>query len=202
MRTIPTCWTIACRVDHNVPSQYRRIKLTQMSLTVARLRIGRQVPLGSRRKLLTQTQARMNTGMERAGDWERLTSLVALGLAHCWMAGPLPNGKLLKLLTRLHLQVPHCVCLRLWLMSSVWTVILCNFNICHYVPEAACCATTTVAELICVFAGAAAADLLRGRGVAGTAALPAAAAASSGPAASGLPAAAPCAAGAVPGSCY
>ena len=61
------------------------------------------------RNLVTGTAGRLSTAREWAGDWEQLTGLVALTLAHCWLAGPAADGKLLKAVTRLHTQAcsPH-----------------------------------------------------------------------------------------------
>ena len=52
------------------------------------------------------TAARISTAQERSSDWEGLIGLLALTLAHCWLAGTSADGKLLKAATRLHVKVP------------------------------------------------------------------------------------------------
>ena len=48
---------------------------------------------------------RLSTAQEQPDDWEALTGLLALTLAHCWLAGPSADGKLLKAASCLHLKV-------------------------------------------------------------------------------------------------
>lgn len=55
--------------------------------------------------MLSATAGRLSTVREQAGDWDHLTSLMALALAHCWLAGPAADTKLLKAVTRLHTKV-------------------------------------------------------------------------------------------------
>ena len=48
---------------------------------------------------------RLNTPQEWPGEWSRVTSVTALAVAHCWLAGGSADGRLLKVVNKLHVKV-------------------------------------------------------------------------------------------------